>query len=308
MATNQEDIAANGDVVLIVGGDDTVVGQKRLRVSSHMLSTASPVFKALLGPHFREGAQSRSSTSPVEIPLPDDISELLSYLCNLLHAKHLPAFDALNADKLYELALTVDKYDCSSTLRLQSRAILMSWDYSNTSPMLELRDLWNLATAAYLLREPLGFRVYTEKLITHTKGRLSVLRELPCGGVMPLEILVAIEERRNLARAEFIERVHDGAMCLVCLKLDNKGFLDVIAKGLGSDQWPPDLGRKNNVTIMDGLSKVRGMKGYRYPCCPHVSPHFEGLVDCIKQKCGAVCLDCVLEGQLDLTTECEKHA
>ena len=69
MADHQEDIDPHGDVILIVGQD-----KKRLRVSAMMLFAASPVFKALLGPHFREGQRPRSASNPTEITLPDDVS------------------------------------------------------------------------------------------------------------------------------------------------------------------------------------------------------------------------------------------
>ncbi|KAK4620128.1 hypothetical protein CLAFUW4_10891 [Fulvia fulva] len=84
MATDQEDIAADGDVILIVGNDDD---KRRIRVASSILSAASPVLKALLGPHFREGSQPRSSASPVEILMPDDDSTAMTYVCRLIHYK-----------------------------------------------------------------------------------------------------------------------------------------------------------------------------------------------------------------------------
>lgn len=49
MADDIQVIDEEGDVIFIIGAS-----KKKLKVSSVMLSRVSPVFKALLGPHFRE--------------------------------------------------------------------------------------------------------------------------------------------------------------------------------------------------------------------------------------------------------------
>lgn len=73
-AAKMDIIADEGDLILAVGNEKK---KKKMRVSSVILSMASPVSKALLGPHFREGQRLRNGTSPIEILLPDDSSESL---------------------------------------------------------------------------------------------------------------------------------------------------------------------------------------------------------------------------------------
>ena len=62
------DIAKDGDIVLVVGED-----QERLRVYSVVMTIVSQPFRALLGPHYKEGQQSSTpGTQLKEIVLPED--------------------------------------------------------------------------------------------------------------------------------------------------------------------------------------------------------------------------------------------
>jgi len=79
------DIAAEGDVIL-------VLQQTRLRVSSAILSSASPVFKTMFGPNFLEGQGQRSAGDPREVTLHDDDLCAMTRLCRLLH--HQPDQEA----------------------------------------------------------------------------------------------------------------------------------------------------------------------------------------------------------------------
>ncbi|KAI7277108.1 hypothetical protein KC335_g99 [Hortaea werneckii] len=75
------DVAADGDIILALPQNLCI------RVSSAVLSLVSPVFKAMLGPRFREGSESRSSSQPKEISLPEDDGIAMKHLCLLLHAQ-----------------------------------------------------------------------------------------------------------------------------------------------------------------------------------------------------------------------------
>ena len=63
-----------GDIILVLGD----VG---LQVSSKVLSLASPVFKAMFGPHFAEGQGQASSTKIRRVKLHDDDVEAMKILC-----------------------------------------------------------------------------------------------------------------------------------------------------------------------------------------------------------------------------------
>jgi hypothetical protein len=66
--------------MLQTGGTDTPAN---LLVSSKVLSLASPVFAALLGPKFLEGDHLRRGVSPI-IELHDDDPTAMALICNIL--------------------------------------------------------------------------------------------------------------------------------------------------------------------------------------------------------------------------------
>lgn len=107
--------ASDGDVefILTASGESTII-----RVSSVVLSYASSVFRALLGPNFKEGQALRGAERPQQVPLPDDGWESMGDLCSLLHyGRDLdllkPIKPALPLSlRLVELSATADKYDC----------------------------------------------------------------------------------------------------------------------------------------------------------------------------------------------------
>ena len=111
------EIASAGDVILKI---PTATATTRLRVSSHVLCTTSPVFRAMLGPHsqFREAAElrTRSTGNPYELPIEDDYPYALTAILLALHCRSemVPVNPAFK--DLVELAIVWDKYDCRGGL------------------------------------------------------------------------------------------------------------------------------------------------------------------------------------------------
>ncbi|KAK4898060.1 hypothetical protein LTR27_004446 [Elasticomyces elasticus] len=116
-ATDTIEIAPDGDVTLLCGeqvGNKEIIG---LRVSSHILSYGSPVFKSLLAPRFREGT-TLATTSSVEIPLPEDPPGHMAMLCNILHMRHDQEPHTVNSPTmLAAFAILCDKYDCALAVK-----------------------------------------------------------------------------------------------------------------------------------------------------------------------------------------------
>lgn len=118
------DIHPEGDVVLICGEGEHVKYvtsrsrtqisnadlHRRLRVSSVLLSHASPVFKAMLGPHFKEGSTLATSSS-IEIPLPEDDPFAMEIICYVLHMRNWDAASEIDADLLLRIADHCDYYN-----------------------------------------------------------------------------------------------------------------------------------------------------------------------------------------------------
>jgi len=138
----------HGDVILVIpsGNDPSAVA--RFQVNSGTLCLASPVFRAMLGPHsrFKEGTNlklatipsgqesSGSGSTPMELPLTDDDPEAFAVILRILHLDfdNIPTAMDLSADeekyKLYEAAIICDKYDM--------RHVLLFWLKMWTAPYL----------------------------------------------------------------------------------------------------------------------------------------------------------------------------
>ncbi|CUS12383.1 unnamed protein product [Tuber aestivum] len=88
----------------------------KLQISSKVLSTASPVFRSMFSPRFREGAALASATKLTEIEFPDDSPQALGIIFDVLHFRHDCVSDDYSHDVLYNIALVADKYDLTRAL------------------------------------------------------------------------------------------------------------------------------------------------------------------------------------------------
>ena len=111
------EIASSGDVILNI---PAAAGSMKLRVSSHVLCTTSPVFRAMLGPHsaFKEASELRmcSAGNPYELSILDDYPYALTAVLLALHCRSELVPVNPGFKDLVELALVCDKYDCPGGL------------------------------------------------------------------------------------------------------------------------------------------------------------------------------------------------
>ena len=143
-----------------------------------LLSSASPVFKALFGPHFREGQQPRTASDPVEIALPDDDSSAMTNICQLLHFRSASLVD-LTAGGTFEswvlsFAITADKYALREAVYGHAGLLLFTWldQHKNCKDVVALG---NIIAASYLLGHARTFQLATEQLIQQSNDDLSAL-------------------------------------------------------------------------------------------------------------------------------------
>lgn len=178
-------LAPDGDVILVVGST-----AKRFRVSSEILTAASPVFKTMLGPNFREGQQPRSSTEPVEVSLPEDDPGAMQGLCRLLHLDVFNTADTLTlgSQNIFGIVVLADKYDAVTAIRWQARSALLSWLLNNSSKT-DMVQVGHIVAAAYLICCSTAFEKATSHLITRAVGPLSSLLSAPFNTVLPAKIL-----------------------------------------------------------------------------------------------------------------------
>lgn len=123
MGPSQHDIDPAGDLVLLVGVDED---SKLLRVSSRVLTLASPVLSALLSPRFKEGNSLSDSTGVPQIPFPEDNPEAMEWLCQTLHFK-TKVTDEVSFPLVKNLAVLCDKYDLFIALGPWSQYWMHTW-------------------------------------------------------------------------------------------------------------------------------------------------------------------------------------
>lgn len=109
----------DGDVILLVGTENS----KSIRASSKVLTLASPVFAAMLGPNFSEGSK-LSTAQPYELHLPEDDPEAIIWLCLILHYQR-QIDDGMTLSLFENLALVCNKYDCANSLSSWSKVWLL---------------------------------------------------------------------------------------------------------------------------------------------------------------------------------------
>ncbi|KAF2724968.1 hypothetical protein K431DRAFT_343440 [Polychaeton citri CBS 116435] len=201
-------IAHDGDVILRVGGGESKLidgsNALNLRVSSHVLSNASRVFKALFSPRFSEGA-TLSSVGSVEIPLPNDEPESMRIMCAALHFKLKPEDDNISSPTLLSLARLSDKYDCAAALR----HCFYTWFTEG--------DFWTLLAtarafnAAYIIQDHRFVDKFGQNLIA--KYRMPIRTTTPGLEGLPVEVVEELEIKRHELRDEiykFLEQQLEG--------------------------------------------------------------------------------------------------
>jgi hypothetical protein len=108
------DLDRRGNVVVNIGGE-------RVRVSSTILSHASPVFAAMFGSGFKETVTAQTTTAnPVNITLPEDDLNAFVVLCEIIHLqtdKMLLAPQLRNIQELEKLRVLADKYQCVAKIK-----------------------------------------------------------------------------------------------------------------------------------------------------------------------------------------------
>ena len=160
--TTTIDIAtADGDILL-------VLGETRLRVSSVILSSASPVFKAMLGPNFLEGQGERSAQSPKEISLPDDDISAMTQLCRILHHQYRTEDNVLTShcvEGLFALTVVSDKYGCTDSIEAVAKHLLSELGTTSVSPLISPTTLLVLSAVAYKIKDCRHFALFTRRLV-----------------------------------------------------------------------------------------------------------------------------------------------
>lgn len=173
------EIYPEGDTLLLCGQSKV-----KLLVHSIFLTNVSKVFRAMLGPNFREG-QPQTNGGPREIPLPEDDPFSMEIICNVAHSRSVP--DTVSPSQLLAIAYTADKYDVVSILKFVSSR----WISPPIRPIwgeFRIEDPLNMMIAAYLLRDSQSFGITSASIVINYNESFRSL-ELLLGDIMPSSII-----------------------------------------------------------------------------------------------------------------------
>lgn len=184
LASRKDDPDPDGDLQLVIGTEDQ---QRSIRVSSKVLSLASPVLAAMFSPKFAEG-RALSELNPVAVPtvnFPDDDPEAMVWLCEAFHFKR-PVAVGLHFSLVKAIALLCDKYDMSKALSPWSELWMNFWKGSTDGPdeypqMLWISYAFDNHARFYVICTSL-VQLYTEHDLASTGDRLT-------GNIVPDRIL-----------------------------------------------------------------------------------------------------------------------
>ncbi|KAM0720916.1 hypothetical protein Q7P37_003201 [Cladosporium fusiforme] len=276
----------DGDVILILPA-------ARLRVSSVILSSASPVFKAMLGPRFSEGQRPRSVQDPKEIALPDDDTTTMADLCRLIH--HQGKSFALSitqpslrqgVKRLLSFAIAADKYGCAQITSLIGKSLLSSFGNDAPFKTLGVPSLLRLSAVAYLFGSRRHFAQFTRDIALRGTGRYSSLASDPtlatALSILPSATLLLLDEQRTAAwllmSRDLALLAQKECTSFSCEQVDvDNGFLCRLAQQMTDCDginltWPPH-DPDWNVSIRDVLRELletREIQIYAEVDCVHM--------------------------------------
>ncbi|KAF1926771.1 uncharacterized protein M421DRAFT_6679 [Didymella exigua CBS 183.55] len=112
-SASTEVLSKHCDVILRVGTPQT---ERKLFVSSALLSHSSPVFAAMFDGRFGEG-QDLSADSPRAVPLPEDDADAVTTVCKIIHVQVAGLAVTASPTQLVSIAMVAHKYDCVEAVR-----------------------------------------------------------------------------------------------------------------------------------------------------------------------------------------------
>ncbi|KAK5674446.1 hypothetical protein LTS10_012834 [Elasticomyces elasticus] len=311
---NEITLAEDGDVILILRG-------RRYRVSSVVLSLASPVFKTMFGLNFLEGQAVRSAEQPKEISLTDGHSTpMLLALMHFTNTEELQAMDEnliiAHPGDVAHIAGAADQYCCTRPMSATIEGLLrrIAQDViPGESPQDQIVTYAYSATCAYLVGSKDVFADATRCLVLDGTMRFSELAGLDICHRLPFSVL-RLEEQRSTVHNSIItwfdsmtNRGCFNPSCSagsVCTK-----FQQEMRRILKDSNWPP-LWRSTSIrSVLQDLDAAGDIALGTEARCQHgivtVLPHSGTLRLCkfIREVVCGMCLVCARQDKAQSTCE-----
>ncbi|KAJ3530269.1 hypothetical protein NM208_g9402 [Fusarium decemcellulare] len=208
------EIIPDGDIILVAGPE-----KKRVRLSSHLLYTTSQVFKAMIHSGFKEGETFRQSDGAfIEIELPSDNA---ATFFNAFRALYCPdPTRQLSPKEVQQVAILADKYDMAGHFVYAASFWLVQ---QGTANKWTIEQLWQLFTASYWLKCPLGFIHFSKKLVFKKSVPLVKYVSGMPDKALGFKLCLAIESIRHARLQKDITT--EVGVCLSCFDGATEGFV-----------------------------------------------------------------------------------
>lgn len=154
--------------------EDETLRNDELRVSSKVLQLNSPVFKAMLGGSFKEGAElaeKAQKSIPYDLELPDDDSEAMFILCQILHNVYVQ--ESPTPVTLEKIAYICDKYECINALKYCGIVWIRDWLQQFDDEVPAMKDFCHLLVFAYVIDLPVEFSEISWRIFLYHEGPFS---------------------------------------------------------------------------------------------------------------------------------------
>ncbi|KAL6715639.1 hypothetical protein ACLMJK_006600 [Lecanora helva] len=170
------DADPTGDLLLLVGPSVGLNPSQNgsIRVSSKVLSLASPVFATMMSPKFAEGQN--AGKNDWTISPPDDDPEAMSVICSVIH--FVDVASEVSFSILEKIATICDKYDFAKAIKGWSESALQPWKYTLGTDRNEYDECVQLLGISYLLGNHELFWVASRNLMfSHTVPTMSAEKQ-----------------------------------------------------------------------------------------------------------------------------------
>lgn len=163
-------------------------GKTRLYVNSSILKAASPVFKAMFGPNFAEGASLRSSTMHEQL-LPEDHELVAEWVFAMLHYAHNLVPEPISSLAIFEVAKFAHKYDLIDSLR---STVYTHYKFDaaifDCPSSFNMKFSFEVLAAAYMFKLPDTFFALSNSLIVRSRGNVQAHASREVFDYLPTEV------------------------------------------------------------------------------------------------------------------------
>ncbi|MCJ1288264.1 hypothetical protein MMC26_007619 [Xylographa opegraphella] len=301
------EIDPKGDVVLVLNMSHA---DKRLLVSSNILSMVSPVFAAMFSSQFKEGLQNVMSGIPSNITLPDDDAIAFEIICNVVHHQHKHVPVDLPLEQVVSIATIADKYELLESLYGYSVLWLQS-GIKNCGGKPYDAGNWNkLLFIAYILDIPGEFLRISWEIILQHAGPCLNLPGITDRVDIRHNIIAEFDARLAKLRTDLVNAVGAAIYKPIATNIcsGNANAVSKYLKGLAAQRLWPLTNAFKDQSVLCVYNKLVSFEPYWKRCgiaslcfCNNTSFIFGGILRDWKDTAFAphfgICLDCVKTGR-----------